>query len=116
MNAAGQLGSGLETAAIVILIALAMHEPWRWLGLKLGTSIDVDSELFQWVRAVATALVAGLVMRLVIFPAGALSGVSMTVRLLAFAGGIAGFYLLRRSLAAGMAVGLLILVLGKLGV
>jgi hypothetical protein len=109
-----QLGGGWETTALLVLVAVLMHEPWRWLGLKLGSNIDVEGEVFQWVRAVATALVAGLVMRLVLFPAGALGGVPMSVRLIAFAGGIAGFYLIRRSLAAGMAVGVAILVLGKL--
>ena len=114
MSPAGSLANGWETAALIVIVAVAAHEPWRWLGLRLGRGIDVEGEVFQWVRAVATALVAGLVMRLVIFPAGALGGVPMAIRLAALAGGIAVFYLARRSLSAGVGAGLALLVAGSL--
>src|SRR5205085_1340621 len=59
-------------------------EVWRWLGLLVGSRLDVAGEVFQWVRAVATALVAGMVTRMLLFPAGALADVPLTVRLIAF--------------------------------
>lgn len=110
----GGFGDGWGTALLLVAIALVMHEPWRWAGLYLGRSIDVNGELFQWVRAVATALVSGLVMRLVLFPAGALAGLPIGLRLGAFATGIAVFYLGRRSLAAGVGSGAAILIAGQL--
>ena len=55
--------------------------PWRVLGVLLSQRIDVDSELLQWVRTVSTALIAGLVARMVVFPAGALADVSLALRL-----------------------------------
>jgi hypothetical protein len=100
-------------AAVILAIALLAHEPWRWLGLALGRNIDVDGALFRWVRAVATALVAGLVARLVLYPAGALAGVALPVRLLAFGAGIAAFYAVRRNLAIGVLAASLVLVLGQ---
>lgn len=106
------LGSGWGTAALIVAIAILAHEPWRWLGLYVGRDLDIDGALFRWVRAVATAMVAGLVMRLLIFPAGALAGVPMGLRLAAFAAGIAVFYAVRRNLAAGVAGGTVVLVLG----
>lgn len=106
--------SELGWTAAILGMALFVHEPWRWLGLALGRNIEVDGPLFRWVRAVATALVAGLVTRLVLYPAGALSNVPLLVRLLAFAGGIAAFYLIRRNLAAGVAAASLILLAGQL--
>lgn len=109
-----ELQGGWSTALILTAVSLAMHEPWRWIGLFLGRNLDVQSEVFQWVRAVATALVAGLVMRLLLFPAGALQDVPLLVRLAAFAAGIAGFHLLGRKLAPGVAAGALVLVAGSL--
>lgn len=113
MSGGSGLANGWETAAIILLIAVFVHEPWRWFGLYLGRDIDVGGEVFQWVKAVATALVAGLVMRLVLFPAGALGGVPLGIRLAAFAGGVALFYAARRNLSVGVAGGTLLLVLGS---
>lgn len=94
--------------ALASICALA-HEPWRWLGFVLGRNLSVDSSVFLWVRAVATALVAGLVMKLVVFPAGTLAAVPALVRLVALAGGIALYRLAGRRLAAGVAGGSAIL-------
>ncbi len=110
----GSVGSGWTAALILLLVAVLAHEPWRWAGLYLGRNIDVGGELFQWVRAVATALVSGLVMRLILFPAGALAHLPMTLRLGAFVGGIAVFFLARRSLAAGVGAGVVLLIAGQL--
>jgi hypothetical protein len=85
-------------------------ETWRWLGVALGARLDLGGAPFEWVRAVATALVAGLVARMMVFPAGALAGVPMVIRLAAFAGGIALYFTLRRSLAAGVAGGAALLL------
>ena len=109
-----ELGGGWTTAAIIIAIALLVHEPWRWLGLYVGRDLDIDGELFQWVKAVATALVAGLVMRLLIFPAGALAETPLWLRVGAFAAGHVVFFAWRRSMPAGVAGGTLVLALGTL--
>lgn len=108
------LGSGWSATLALLFIAVVVHEPWRWAGLVIGRAIDVESELFQWVRAVATALVSGLVMRLILFPAGELAHLPAWLRIGAFAAGIAGFYAGRRSLGAGIAAGVAALVLGQL--
>lgn len=104
------LPDALPFAVTILLIALLAHEPWRWLGLVLGRNVQVDSQVFLWVRAVATSLVAGLVMRLVLFPAGALANVSLTIRLAAFAGAIGIFFAAGRSLGAGVAGGAALLL------
>ncbi len=91
-----------EGTLLILIVAILAHEPFRWLGLYLGHSIDAESEVFAWVRAVATALVAGLVTRLVLFPVGALNEVPLLIRLTAFAAGI-GIYLgANRHLGAGV--------------
>jgi hypothetical protein len=89
-------------------------EVWRWLGVLLGGRLDVSGELFQWVRAVATALVAGLVTRMVLFPSGALVGVPLAIRLGAFLGGVAIYLAARRNLGAGVAGGAILLMAAQL--
>lgn len=101
---------GLSTYLVLFLAGGLATEIWRWLGLAVGGRIDVSGGLFQWVRAVATALVAGMVARMVLFPAGALADVGLMLRLAAFAGGLALFFLARRNLAVGVAGGAGILV------
>ena len=56
-------------------------------------------------RAVSTALVAGLVARLIVFPLGALALSPLSVRLGAVAVGLAVFFAFRRNMLAGIAAG-----------
>jgi len=89
-------------ALVILLIALLVHEPWRWLGLYIGNRLSVSSPIFLWVKACATSLVAALVMRLVLFPAGALASVGLGVRVIALLAGIGIFVAFQRSMAAGV--------------
>ena len=97
-------------------LAMVFHEPWRWLGVVLGRDLDVESPLFLWVRAVATALVAALVMRLTLFPAGALGKLPPGIRVGAFAVGLAVFLLGGRNMAPGVLAGAVALIAGVLAV
>jgi len=108
-----ELPAGLWGYLILLAMALVFHEPWRWLGVFLGRDLDVNSPLFAWVRAVATALIAALIMRLTLFPAGALGQIPVGVRVAAFAVGLAVFFW-RRSLAPGVAAGAVTLIAGAL--
>lgn len=98
---------------LVLLVAgFLAHEPWRWLGLVIGSNLSETSPVFVWVRAVATALVAGLVMRLVIFPVGVLAKVDLPLRLVAIAVGSAVFFIAGRRLGIGILAGALTLCAG----
>lgn len=108
------IGDTWTATLFIVAVALFAHEPWRWVGMLLGRNIDVGSELFQWVRCVATALVSGLIMRLILFPAKSLAAVPLGLRLGAFTAGIAIFYLTRRNLAAGVVGGTLMLMAGQM--
>ena len=108
------LQDGLGGYLALFLAGYLATEIWRWLGIVLGARLDVAGEPFRWVRAVATALVAGLVARMVIFPAGALANVPMAIRLGAFAGGIALYFGLRRNLGVGVAGGAALLLAAQL--
>jgi branched-subunit amino acid transport protein len=105
------LDDGFGGYLLLLAIAVLVHEPWRWLGLILARNLTADSEIFVWVRAVATALVAGLVMRLILFPAGALDTVPLLWRLAALLGAIAMFFVTRRNLGVGVISGAALLML-----
>ena len=108
------VGDGLGGYLTLFLAGFLATEIWRWFGLAVGSRLDVGGAPFQWVRAVATALVSGLVARMVLFPAGALVEVALAVRLVAFAGGVALYLLFRRSVAAGVGAGAALLMAAQL--
>lgn len=97
----------------LLFILLAGSLPtyfWRWLGVVLSGRIKEESEALVWVKAVATALVAGVIAQLVIEPSGALAETSVWVRLAAMAVGFAAFILARRMVLVGVGAGTLTLI------
>jgi hypothetical protein len=104
------------TTLMLLAIALLVHEPFRWVGLFVGNRLDVQSPWFQWVRSVATALVAGLVMRLVLFPAGALADIGIAVRCVAMIAGIAVYFVAGRRLALAVGTAAAVLVVLQLAI
>jgi len=104
--------SGFEAYLVLILVGFLPSEVWRWLGVALGRGLDEQSEIILWVRGVATALVAGVVARIVMIPPGALAAVPLSVRIAAIACGFLGFLLIRRSAFAGVLVGEAVLIAG----
>ena len=94
----------------LVLAGVLMTECWRWLGALVGSRLAIDGPLFQWVRAVATALVAAMVSRMLLFPAGAMAGVPLALRLTAFAAGLAIYFVSRRNIGAGVLGAALVLM------
>ncbi len=76
---------------------------WRLLGVVAVKNIDPEGTLLLWVRAVATALVAALVMRITFSPAGALADTAVASRAAGLAVGVGAYYLLRRRVEWGVA-------------
>ncbi|MGI9387910.1 MAG: AzlD domain-containing protein [Methyloligellaceae bacterium] len=107
------LGTGIWPYLFLLTVGFCATEPWRWLGLVLARRLDIESEILKWVKAVSTALVAGLVARMILFPAGALLDVPLWLRLAAFAVGIMGFFIFRQMMIVGVALGAGALLLGQ---
>ncbi|MGB0087071.1 MAG: AzlD domain-containing protein [Rhodomicrobiaceae bacterium] len=92
-----------DTAVLYIFVAgVAATAVWRLAGVVLSTGLSDDGPIISWVKSVSTALVAGLIAHIVIFPPGALANVTLTVRLGAFGLGIAVYFLARRHLGLGV--------------
>ena len=101
-------------ALLVLLLAgFLPNEIWRMLGLMLGSGIDEGSELLVWVRAVATAILAGVIAQILVQPPGALASVPGVLRYGALAAGFVAFALTRRSIFAGVLCGEIFMLAGK---
>ena len=106
--------SGVQGFLMLLAIGVLVHEPWRWAGYLLGRRLDPEDEIFKWVKAVSTALVAALAARLLLFPSGALAGIPLWLRLAAFALGLAVFYGTRMTAWKGVCAGAALIAVGKL--
>jgi len=93
---------GMEPYLALILLGFLPSEVWRWVGLAIGRGLDENSEMVLWVRGVATALIAGVVARIVMLPPGALATIPLEIRIGALAFGFLAFLLVRRSAFAGV--------------
>ena len=63
--------SALWPYVVLILVGFLPNEIWRWLGFALARGIDEGSEILVWVRAVATAVLAAVISKLIFFAPGA---------------------------------------------
>ena len=101
-------------ALLVLVIAgFLPNEVWRMLGLWLGGGVDEGSELLVWVRAVATAILAGVIAQILVSPPGALASVPDWLRYTAVAAGFAVFAVTRRSTLLGVVGGEFVMLAGK---
>ena len=101
-------------ALVVLLLAGVMpNQIWRMLGLRLGGGLDEGSDLLMWVKAVATAILAGVIAQILVLPPGALASVPGWLRYAAVAAGFAVFIVTRRSIFAGVVCGELVMLAGK---
>jgi hypothetical protein len=113
MSALGDL-SPFAPYALLILVGFLPNEVWRMLGVVLAHGLDEDSQVIVFARATATAILTGVVGKLVIFAPGALASVSLAVRLGATALGLVAYLLARRSVLAGVIVATLAMMAGML--
>ena len=74
---------------VLVLAGFLPNEVWRMAGLWFGAGVDEGSEVLVWVRAVATAILAGVIAQILVQPPGALAGVPDWLRYGAVAAGFA---------------------------
>ena len=98
----------------LIIVGFLPNEIWRLLGIVAARRLDENSELLVWVRAVATAVLAGVISQLILTPPGPLATLPLAARLGAVVIGFAAFLLIRRSIFAGVLAGELALIAGAL--
>jgi branched-subunit amino acid transport protein len=98
---------------LLVVAGFLPNEVWRMIGLWFVSGIDEGSELLVWVRAVATAILAGVIAQILVQPPGALASVPDALRYGAVVAGFAVFLLTRRSIFVGVVCGEIVMVTGK---
>lgn len=97
---------------LMVLVGYLPNEVWRVFGLVLARGLNEDSEIVVWSRAVATAILAGVIAKLILFPTGALAAIPWSVRVVAAVLGFLVFLGARRSVSAGVFAGEVALLIG----
>jgi hypothetical protein len=104
----------LHAYVLLVLVGFLPNEIWRVFGLVIARGVDEDSEFFMWSRAVAIAVLAGVIAKIIVFPPGTLASVPVGIRLVAIGCGFVAFLAVRRSVFAGVLAGEVVLILGAL--
>ena len=89
----------------IILAGSLPTNIWRWLGVNFAGRLRDDSEWILLARAVANALVAGVIMRLILFPSGALVSIPIWIRLVAVGFAVGLYFGLIRNLFLAVLTG-----------
>lgn len=97
---------------LLVLLGYLPNEVWRVLGLVLARGLNEDSEIVVWSRAVATAILAGVIAKLIVFSPGALTNIPLGVRVTAAVCGFVAYLVVKRSVFAGVLAGEAVLLLG----
>jgi branched-subunit amino acid transport protein len=101
---------GLWPYLVVVIFGFLPTEVWRVIGVFAGKGLNENSEIFHWVRFVATALVTAVVAKLLLSPQGALAMIPLWGRLGAIAIGVGVMLATKRSIALGLIAGELALL------
>jgi branched-subunit amino acid transport protein len=92
------------------LFAVLPTEIWRWLAVAFSRRIDAHSPVLEWVRMVATALLAGVVAKLILSPPGELAELPLWLRIAALAVTVAIVARDRRKVLAAVLAGEALLI------
>ena len=98
-----------------IFIAIAgwlATDIWRWAGVIAGKRLDEDSEILNCVRAVATALVAAVIAKQILYPSGVLIGSPMALRVGSAVAGFVVFVVTGQRVLAGVMTAMAVLASG----
>ena len=90
---------------VLVLVGFLPNEIWRALGLVLARGLNEDSQIVVLARAVATAILAGVIAKLILYPSGALTHIPLAIRVTAAVCGFLAFVAVKRSVLAGVVVG-----------
>ena len=83
---------------LVILVTSFATYLSRFLGVVSSEKIDETSKIFRWFNCVAYSILAALIARIVIFPAGVLEEAELWVRLIVVILSIILFFFSKKNL------------------
>jgi len=83
---------------LVILVTSFATYLSRFLGVVSSEKIDATSKIFRWFNCIAYSILAALIARIVIFPAGVLEEADLWIRLIVIIISIIIFIISKRNL------------------
>ena len=89
------------SAPFFILLCSAATYLCRIVGVVASGKVRSESAAFRYATCVTYAIIAALILRMVMYPAGLTAESSLLSRLLATVSGLAVYLLLKRNVAAG---------------
>lgn len=98
----------------IFLAGSLATDMWRFLGVYFAGHVDENAEILVFVRALATALVAAVIAKLILYPDGALAASPIWLRIGAAAAGFAAYIASGKKVYAGVLSAEAILVSGLL--
>ena len=101
----------MSVLTLTLIAAALVTFFWRACGVFFANRIQVDSPPFNLARAASYAVVGALIVKLIIYPQGALSTTDLPLRLVATAAGVIVFFVTRRSIAAGSWAGIVTFII-----
>lgn len=105
MTLAELVDPAVAPLAAMLILAAAPNFILRVVGVMLSRGLDEDSEILAFVRALAMALLAGVVGKLVASPPGALAATTAGGRVAALLVAVIAFFIARRSIFAALLAG-----------
>jgi branched-subunit amino acid transport protein len=96
---------------LVILVTSFATYLSRFLGVISSEKMDIKSKIFRWFNCIAYAILAALIARMIIFPAGVLAESSIFIRLLVLVGSILVFIATKKNLVYPTVLSAIILTL-----
>lgn len=90
---------------LILLFGALPTEIWRWIAVIVGSRINPHGAFFEWVKAVATGLIAAIIAQVILFPNGALEAVPLWIRIVSAVGGFGCFFIAGQNIIAGVLAG-----------
>ncbi len=94
----------------LVLFGFLPSEIWRVIGVFMARRLDEESEIFLFVRSVATVLLVGVVVKIVLIPSHELAIVPVWARCAAIGAAALAFFATRRSVFAAILAGEAVIV------
>ncbi len=96
---------------LVILVTSLATYLSRFLGVISSEKMDIKSKIFRWFNCIAYAILAALIARMIIFPAGVLSESAILYRLAIIIAAILLFLITKRNLVYPTVLSAIVLAL-----
>ena len=96
---------------LVILVTSLATYLSRFLGVISSEKMDIKSKIFRWFNCIAYAILAALIARMIIFPAGVLSETSVLIRIIVLGSMILLYFFTKKNLVYPTVLSAILLVL-----